>query len=668
MAMESLRSSEGDCSGAPQTRGGSNAEDLCLVNEAVKNEFSTNLNDLTRRNGVHNAVERLEKEQQIADEVKALTGQLSQVLVRDDRRAQRGFPRNGSVGRITPTGTGVDAVRHKTPERTTLERLRRKRIEVLERGAALRNTLTYADSWNVSAEYLQRQVRRFHDIVAESSYSDWMAEYERRARLARHLRKVASSRFRGCRVDVYGSTATGVLLKGGDLDVNFVAPMAPLEVLRAEHQDEEYSLDDFRRDVVGDLGRLLRRRRHEFANVQIITQTRVPLVKFYDLRSDIEVDVQVNNDFVVRNTALLRAYVRLDPRVRPLAIFIKRWAVARDLNEPFAGTLSSYSYLMLLIQYLQLVSPPILPCLQALRVERLTLASADGTASVEKLVECPQPDEIPDETQVNDYFLDRTDIQMPVRNEMSVTLLLAGFFYFYGYQFNYDDMVVSVRCGRLISKRKRGWDRDDRANQDTPKSDDATDGIGEPYAQPSDDDMDGHVDDDNDDDEEEEEEGRESGGVGDGSDDPTKHEKSVREAQNVDHVVPPGREVLNDGCCEKSTSSQVNCEPQAPQTASKATMTRDEIAAVSHRGRERIRLQRQRRQRERVAHTLQRHFFSIEDPFDMTHDLGRVCSEDSMRLLQHEFRRAFAILAQQLPLDALLQSYIHSEKPSSEKA
>lgn len=50
----------------------------------------------------------------------------------------------------------------------------------------------------------------------------------------------------------------------------------------------------------------------------------------------------------------------------------------------------------------------------------------------------------------------------------------------------------------------------------------------------------------------------------------------------------------------------------------------------------------------------------------MTHDLGRVCSEDSVRLLRHEFRRAFAIIAQQLPLDSLLQSYVPSETPAEE--
>lgn len=654
--MESLRSSREDGSARTRPRTSSGTESS-LYAETIKNVCAPN----TSRADLRNAVDETTigtGEQGVSEQLNAVTNQLAQVHVRDGRSRHR-LERSGSSGRLGENATKPDAAHPKTPERTTLERLRRKRIQVLERGASLRSSLTYTDTWTISAEHLQRQVRRFHEIVAESSYPDWMAEFERRARLARHLRKVASSRFRGCRVDVYGSTATGVLLKGGDLDVNFVAPMAPLEILRAEHQDDEYSLDDFRRDVVGDLGRLLRRRRHEFANVQIITQTRVPLVKFHDLRSDIEVDVQVNNDFVVRNTALLRAYIRIDPRVRPLAIFIKRWAVARDLNEPYAGTLSSYSYLILLIQYLQLVSPPVLPCLQALRVERLPLANANGTTPVEELVECPQTEAILDETQVNDYFLDRTDIQMPVRNEMSVMLLLAGFFYFYGYQFNYDEMVVSIRCGRLISKKKRGWYREDRASQDAAKPDDAADGIGELYAHASGDDTDDEVDDDerelekNGPDTQTTDEAAESGGAA------VHHNQGDREHP---HHRPTSETHLPED------SSQGGNGDGARGQSVNVTSSPEGGTCVSHRDRERMRLQRQRFQRERAAHALQRHFFSIEDPFDMTHDLGRVCSEDSVRLLQHEFRRAFAILAQQLPLEALLQPYVHSEKSPDAKS
>ncbi|BAM83490.1 hypothetical protein, conserved [Cyanidioschyzon merolae strain 10D] len=620
-----------------------------------------------RSDGASNTSEPYDTEQ-----VSAVTEQLARVQVRESssrryyERKERGMLLQGKSSRKT------GALQRPTPERATLERLRRKRVEVLARGAALRSALTFTDSWNVSAEHLKRQVRRFHELVAESSYPDWVAEYERRSRLARHLRNVASSRFRGCRVDVYGSTATGVLLKGGDLDVNFVAPMAPLEVLRAQYQDEEYSIDDFRRDVVGDLGRLLRRRRHEFVNVQIITQTRVPLVKFHDLRSDIEVDVQVNNDFVVRNTALLRAYVRLDPRVRPLAIFIKRWAVARDLNEPFAGTLSSYAYLMLLIQYLQIVNPPVLPCLQALRLERIPVSNGGSVQHIEKLVEHPQEPEVPDETLVDDYFLDRTDIQMPVCNEMSVTLLLAGFFYFYGYQFNYDEMVVSVRCGRLISKKRRGWDQSDRVQTDQNKADDVVDGIGDPYTHASDDETD-HED-------VAEELTVDDAEVGtcNGS------ERRQRRVASMS-ATESGTDSSHSGADEERTSPE---QPLNHQTVERAvdlqsasvdpsgdhanaplqelTAPRPRAAVTSQAQRERLRLQRQRRQRERATHATQRHFFCIEDPFDMTHDLGRVCSEDSVRLLRHEFRRAFAIIAQQLPLDSLLQSYVPSETPAEE--
>ena len=43
-------------------------------------------------------------------------------------------------------------------------------------------------------------------------------------------------------------------------------------------------------------------------------------------------------------------------------------------------------------------------------------------------------------------------------NKQTLGQLLFQFFRYYGYEINYDDVVVSVRQGRLLSRKEKGWD------------------------------------------------------------------------------------------------------------------------------------------------------------------------------------------------------------------
>lgn len=64
------------------------------------------------------------------------------------------------------------------------------------------------------------------------------------------------------------------------------------------------------------------------------------------------------------NTQLLRAYCDVDERVAKLGIALKEWAKACDIGDASKGSLSSYSYIIMLIHFLQRSDPPVLPFLQ----------------------------------------------------------------------------------------------------------------------------------------------------------------------------------------------------------------------------------------------------------------------------------------------------------------
>ena len=72
----------------------------------------------------------------------------------------------------------------------------------------------------------------------------------------------------------------------------------------------------------------------------------------------------INNFLACLNTELLLAYSLIDKRLRPMVYCIKHWIKQRQINNPYRGYLSSYTYTLMTIQFLQTCTPPVLPCLQ----------------------------------------------------------------------------------------------------------------------------------------------------------------------------------------------------------------------------------------------------------------------------------------------------------------
>lgn len=44
-------------------------------------------------------------------------------------------------------------------------------------------------------------------------------------------------------------------------------------------------------------------------------------------------DLNVNNTISLQNTRMIKTYVAIDPRVRPLILIIKHWTKQRKLND-----------------------------------------------------------------------------------------------------------------------------------------------------------------------------------------------------------------------------------------------------------------------------------------------------------------------------------------------
>ena len=171
-----------------------------------------------------------------------------------------------------------------------------------------------------------------------------------------------------------------------------------------------------------------------------LSSARVPIVKFKDPKSGYSCDICINNILALENTKLLAYYAKIDPRLKKLACVIKYWAKRRQINAPFAGTLSSYAYVLLIIHFLQRRDPPILPCLQ-IGVENLPKIEVEG-------YDCTYHT-----NNLNNYKLNAS------KNKHGVGKLLVDFYKFYGLEFDYVNCVISVRTGGFFLKESKDWKR-----------------------------------------------------------------------------------------------------------------------------------------------------------------------------------------------------------------
>ncbi|XP_075525102.1 poly(A) RNA polymerase GLD2-B-like isoform X2 [Dermacentor variabilis] len=91
-----------------------------------------------------------------------------------------------------------------------------------------------------------------------------------------------------------------------------------------------------------------------------IVRARVPLLELTHT-TGIPVDVTVNSAAAVDSSRYLKHYSKLDKRVAPLVLFIKRWAHKCGIRGAREGGVSSVTLCVMAIAHLQGTNPRVLP-------------------------------------------------------------------------------------------------------------------------------------------------------------------------------------------------------------------------------------------------------------------------------------------------------------------
>jgi hypothetical protein len=173
----------------------------------------------------------------------------------------------------------------------------------------------------------------------------------------------ATGMFRFAKLSIYGSYLTKLSLSGSDVDLSIDVPGVPL---RGEKKKYSFAL----RDLLANNLRFCRSRRGHFSDIEAIPWARIPVVRgcYYYSADDtgpagsINFDICFDNLIAVANSQLIREYTELHrnqqqnaAKVRNLMILVKLWVKKHDIGSARNGYLSSYSWINLVIFYLQCI-------------------------------------------------------------------------------------------------------------------------------------------------------------------------------------------------------------------------------------------------------------------------------------------------------------------------
>ncbi|KAG6590702.1 Poly(A) polymerase [Phytophthora cinnamomi] len=252
------------------------------------------------------------------------------------------------------------------------------------------------------------------------------AELAAKRAVRRRVQQLLKQQWPTCRVLPFGSSESGLGFGGCDVDLGIYFEDVDVDAQGQFSPQERVEL----------LATACERLAGAFQVQEFVRHARVPVIKLWDPKRQVACDVCIGGVNALLNTALLKYYGQVDPRVRPLVFAVKYWAKQRGINDSVNGTLSSYGYTLLLVFYLQshyadMQLPAVHTVFQNLQ------SQTKISVLLERLQSTPAM-ELPSTFGTSEMN--------------SVGALLAGFFDFYAHRFNMEDEVVSIRMGRALSK------------------------------------------------------------------------------------------------------------------------------------------------------------------------------------------------------------------------
>uniref|UniRef100_A0A668SFQ6 CCHC-type domain-containing protein n=1 Tax=Oreochromis aureus TaxID=47969 RepID=A0A668SFQ6_OREAU len=265
--------------------------------------------------------------------------------------------------------------------------------------------------------------------VCEQCYSDFAPdelEVGVREYILQDLEVFVRRQFPGAQLQLFGSSKNGFGFRQSDLDICMVL-------------EGQETIDDINCiNVIESLARSLKKH-PGLRNILPITTAKVPIVKFYHVRTGLEGDISLYNTLALHNTHLLATYAAIDRRVKILCYVMKVFAKMCDIGDASRGSLSSYAYTLMVLFFLQQRNPPVIPVLQEIYDGKKPEVLVDGW---------------------NVYFFD--DLKPSHwphygKNTETVGELWLGLLRFYTEDFDFREHVVCIRQHARLTTFNKQW-------------------------------------------------------------------------------------------------------------------------------------------------------------------------------------------------------------------
>lgn len=189
-------------------------------------------------------------------------------------------------------------------------------------------------------ERLHKEICDFYDYVRPQPF-----EQELREDLLDRLQAMIAKQFYNCRVYCFGSFAAGIYLPKADMDVVVISESFRLSGVKVACQNAGH---------MHRFGNYLRRSGlAKEDSVVVITGAKVPLIKFVDQTTGINVDMSFENQTGLTANETFKAWKRQFPAMPIIVTLIKQFLLMRACNEVVTGGLGGFSVTCLVTSLMQ---------------------------------------------------------------------------------------------------------------------------------------------------------------------------------------------------------------------------------------------------------------------------------------------------------------------------
>merc|ERR1719341_2824831 len=291
----------------------------------------------------------------------------------------------------------------------------------------------------LEARYSNMMEAILRDVVL--AYQPEHEELVARETFVKELSAFITQLWADARLKPFGSSCNGFSFRESDLDISVT--------FKGVETSEQLDCVSLVEELSSHLMKM-----QGVTKVLPITAAKVPIVKLFHSKFNIEADISLYNVLASENSAMLALYAVIDERFKVLGYLVKLFAKCCDLCDASKGSLSSYAYLLMMLYYLQQVKPPVLPVLQQIYPV--------GESKPEHLVE-----------GWNAWYFTFQHAEELRRswpligfNTSSVLQLWTGFLGFYAASFNDQMCAVSVRQKEVLTKFEKLWNSSRLAIED----------------------------------------------------------------------------------------------------------------------------------------------------------------------------------------------------------